>query len=70
MEALEELGGSVEDVIRTRTFLKHREDWEVSGLVHGEFFGEVKPASTMLQIASMIDPEWLVETELEAVIGG
>lgn len=69
LQALEELGGSAEDVIRTRTFLKHREDWEVSGLVHGEFFGEVRPASTMLQVASMIDPEWLVETELEAVIG-
>lgn len=66
--ALEELGASVEDVIRTRTFLKNREDWEGAARVHGEFFSDVRPASTMLAVDSMIDPEWLVETELEAVI--
>jgi enamine deaminase RidA (YjgF/YER057c/UK114 family) len=70
LKALEELGAGVEDVIRTRTFLKNREDWEEASLVHGEFFGEVRPASTMLAVDSMIDPEWLVETELEAVTGG
>jgi uncharacterized protein YceH (UPF0502 family) len=70
LAALEELGAGVEDVIRTRTYLKHREDWEGAARVHGEFFGEVRPASTMLQVASMIDPDWLVETEVEAVTGG
>ena len=69
MAALEELGGTLEDVIRTRTFLKHREDWEGASRVHGEFFSEVRPASTMLAVDSMIDEEWLVETELEAVTG-
>jgi len=69
LAALEELGGSLENVIRTRTFLKNREDWEGASSVHGEFFSEVRPASTMLAVDSMIDPEWLVETELEAVIG-
>ena len=69
LAALEELGASAGDVIRTRTFLKNREDWEGSARVHGEFFSEVRPASTMLAVDSMIDPDWLVETELEAVLG-
>lgn len=68
LAALEELGASAEDVIRTRTFLKNRGDWEGSARVHGEFFSEVRPASTMLAVDSMIDPDWLVETELEAVL--
>lgn len=68
LEALAKLGAGPEDVIRTRTFLKNREDWEGASLVHGEFFGEIRPASTMLAVDSMIDPDWLVETELEAVI--
>jgi len=69
MEALEELGGGAEHVIRTRTFLKHIEDVEGASQVHAEFFSDVRPASTMLVVASMVDPDWLVETELEAVIG-
>ena len=69
LAALEELGGSLDNVLRTRTFLKNREDWEGASRVHGEFFHEVRPASTMLAVDSMIDPEWLVETELEAVLG-
>ena len=64
-----ELGADPEDVIRTRTFLKRREDWEAASNVHGEFFGDIRPASTMLAVDSMIDPDWLVETELEAVLG-
>jgi uncharacterized protein YceH (UPF0502 family) len=69
LAALAELGGRPEDVIRTRTYLKRREDWEAASAVHGEFFGDIRPASTMLQVASMVDPEWLVETEMDAVIG-
>jgi len=69
LAALEELGGNLDNVIRTRTFLKNREDWEGASRVHGEFFSEVRPASTMLAVDSMIDPDWLVETELEAVLG-
>jgi len=68
LAALAELGAGPEHVIRTRTYLKQREDWEVASLVHGEFFSEVRPASTMLVVSSMIDPDWLVETELEAVL--
>ena len=70
LAALAELGAGPEDVIRTRTFLKHREDWEGASRVHGEFFSDIRPASTMLAVDSMIDPDWLVETELEAVLGG
>ncbi|MEJ2384943.1 MAG: DUF480 domain-containing protein [Xanthomonadales bacterium] len=70
LAALAELGAAPEDVIRTRTFLKRREDWEAASRVHGEVFGEIRPASTMLQVASMVDPDWLVEFEADAVIGG
>lgn len=69
LAALEELGARPEDVIRTRTYLRNREDWETASRVHGEFFSDIRPASTMLQVASMIDPEWLVETEMDAVVG-
>jgi len=70
LAALAELGAGPEDVVRTRTFLKRREDWEAASRVHGEVFGAIRPASTMLQVASMIDPDWLVETEMDAVLGG
>ena len=68
LAALAELGAGPEHVIRTRTYLKRREDWEVASLVHGEFFSEIRPASTMLVVNSMIDADWLVETEMEAVL--
>ena len=70
LAALAELGATPEDVIRTRTYLKRREDWEAASKVHGEFFGDIRPASTMLQVTSMVDPEWLVEFEADAVRGG
>jgi enamine deaminase RidA (YjgF/YER057c/UK114 family) len=68
--ALEEAGSSLDDVIRTRTFLTNIEDWEDVGKVHGEFFREVRPASTMIQVSGLIDPDWLVEIEADAVIEG
>lgn len=66
--AIEEVGGSLSDVVRTRTYLLRAADWEVVGRVHGEFFSAVRPASTMLQVAALLDPEWLVEIEADAVI--
>jgi enamine deaminase RidA (YjgF/YER057c/UK114 family) len=66
--ALEEAGASLEDVIRTRVYLTRVEDWEAVGLVHGEFFGNIRPASTMLQVARLIEPDWLVEIEADALI--
>lgn len=66
--ALEELGASLADVIRTRTLLTRIEDWESVGQVHGEFFGEIRPANTVMQVVRFIDPAWLVEIEVDAVI--
>jgi enamine deaminase RidA (YjgF/YER057c/UK114 family) len=66
--ALEQLGASLSDVVRTRTLLTRIEDWEAVGGVHGEFFGEVRPANTVMQVTRFIDPEWLVEIEVDAVV--
>lgn len=68
--ALEELGAGVEDVIRTRIMVTHIEDWEEATRVHGEFFREVKPVCTLVQVAGLIDSEWRVEIEVDAVTGG
>ncbi|MGA9362773.1 MAG: Rid family hydrolase [Bacteroidota bacterium] len=66
--AIEGLGGHLSDVIRTRTFLTRIEDWEKVALVHGEFFKEIRPASTFVQVVRFIDPEWLVEIEADAMV--
>jgi enamine deaminase RidA (YjgF/YER057c/UK114 family) len=66
-EALAQAGASFAHVVRTRMFLAHREDWEAVGRVHGEFFGEIRPAATMV-VATLLDPVWRVEIEMEAVI--
>lgn len=66
--ALAQLGADLSNVTRTRTMLARIEDWEQVGRVHGEFFGEVLPASTMMQVARFIDPAWLVEIEADAVV--
>ena len=66
--ALEQAGASLSDVIRTRILLTRIEDWERVGLVHGEFFGSIRPANTVMQVTRFIDPEWLVEIEVDAVI--
>ena len=66
--ALEQLGASLSDVVRTRTLLTRIEDWETVGQVHGEFFREIRPANTVMQVTRFIDPEWLVEIEVDAVV--
>lgn len=68
-EALEALGASLGEVVRTRILLVRIEDWESVGRVHGEFFGEIRPATTVAQVVRFADPEWLVEIEADAVIG-
>lgn len=66
--ALEQLGASLDDVIRTRILLTRIEDWRTVAEVHGEVFGEVRPANTTMQVSRFIDPDWLVETEVDAVV--
>ena len=66
--ALEELGGRVEDVVRTRQYLVTADVAGAVGAVHGEVFGDVRPASTMVVVAGLLDPRWLVEVELDAVV--
>jgi enamine deaminase RidA (YjgF/YER057c/UK114 family) len=65
--ALAQAGASFEDVVRTRIFLAHAEDWEAVGRVHGEFFGTIRPACTMV-VATLLSPKWCAEIEMEAVI--
>lgn len=67
-QAIEQLGGSLKDVVRTRILLTRIEDWERVGRVHGELFGAIRPANTTLQVARFIDPDWLVEIEADAWI--
>jgi enamine deaminase RidA (YjgF/YER057c/UK114 family) len=66
-KALTQAGATFKDVVRTRMFLAHVEDWEEIGRAHGEVFGEIRPASTMV-VAALLNPKWLVEIEAEAVI--
>lgn len=66
-EALEQLGAGLGDVIRTRILLTRIEDWKAVAEVHGEFFRDIRPVNTIMQISRFIDPDWLVETEIDAV---
>jgi len=65
--ALEQAGATYNDVVRTRMFLARAEDWEEIGRAHGEIFGTIRPASTMV-VASLLNPKWRVEIEADAVI--
>jgi len=67
-KAINEAGGKREHVIRTRIFLKDIKGWENAGRAHGEFFKDIRPASTMIQIVQAIDPGWLVEIEADAIV--
>jgi enamine deaminase RidA (YjgF/YER057c/UK114 family) len=68
--ALEEAGVSFADVVRTRIFVTDISNWEAVGRVHGEIFGAVRPAATMVEVSKLIDPAHLVEIEVDAFIGG
>lgn len=68
LAAIEELGGTASDVVRTRMLLTHAEDQDAVGAVHARFFGKARPAATMAGVAWLCRPEWRVEIEVEAVV--
>jgi len=67
-KAVNDAGGRREHIVRTRVFLKDMAIWEQAARAHGEFFKDIRPASTMIQIVQAIDPAWLVEIEADAIV--
>lgn len=69
-EALVSVGAALEDVVRTRVMLTDITRWREAAEVHGEYFAGIGPAATFVEVSRFIDPDWLVETEVDAIIGG
>ena len=67
-DALERAGASLTQVVRTRILLTRIDDWQAVAAVHGEFFRDIRPVNTIMQVSRFIDPDWLVEIEADAVV--
>ncbi len=68
-EALSAVGASLSDVVRTRIMLTDITRWREAAAVHGEYFSDIRPAATFVEVSRFIDAAWLVETELDAIVG-
>ena len=66
--ALEQANSSLEQVVRTRVYFTHTEDWEAIAAVHGKLFGTIRPAATMVVVAGLLNPSWRVEIEADAAL--
>jgi enamine deaminase RidA (YjgF/YER057c/UK114 family) len=69
LRALAELGGGPQDVVRTRMYLTTVAAVDAASIAHGEVFAQVRPAATMVVVAALLDPRWLIEVELDALVG-
>ena len=68
INAIEQAGGDINQVIRTRIMLTDISQWKLAAKAHGELFGQLKPACTFVEVKGFINPQWLVETEIDAIV--